>query len=148
MGIEWDLTKATAGDRGTVAQWVMLHKELRPLLHTGRVVVVDHPDPAIWINGVVANDGSDAVFAIVTVDRSRTWPPGRVRLSGLHPDRQYRLSPVYPADVYPEAQQVPDWWGKSVRLSGRVLTQSGVRIPSMFPEYLHLIRATAEAEGP
>ena len=33
-------------------------------------------------------------------------------------------------------------------LSGRVLGEVGVQIPAMFPEYLHLIRATAEAEGP
>ena len=118
------------------------------MLHSGRVVVADHPDPAIWVNGVVAADGTDAVFGIVTVDRSLTWPPGRVRLPGLEPDRLYRVSPVYPADVYPEASHVPQWWGKGLRLSGRVLARSGVQIPSMFPQYLHLIRATAEADGP
>jgi alpha-galactosidase len=148
MGIEWDLTKASDDDRAAVASWVSVHKELRPLLHSGKVVVADHPDPAIWVNGVVAADSSDAVFGIVTVDRSLTWPPGRVRLPGLAPDRFYRVSPVYPADFYPEAAHVPEWWGKGLRLSGRVLARSGVQIPAMFPQYLHLIRATAEAEGP
>ena len=148
MGIEWDLTKASDDDRTAVTSWVSLHKELRPLLHSGRVVVADHPDPAIWVNGVVAADSSDAVFGIVTVDRSLTWPPGRVRLPGLAPDRFYQVSPVFPADFYPEAAHVPEWWGKGIRLSGRVLARSGVQIPAMFPQYLHLIRATAEAKGP
>ena len=97
---------------------------------------------------MVAQDGSDAVFEIVTVARSTTWPPGRVRLPGLDPARSYVLGPVPPADFYPEAVQVPEWWGKGVRLSGRVLSDVGIQIPAMFPEYLHLIRATALAEGP
>lgn len=148
MGIEWNLVQASDSDRGAVATWVSLHKELRTLLHTGRVVVADHPDPAIWVNGVVAADGTDAVYGIVTVDRSVTWPPGRVRLPGLDPNRRYQLSPVYPADFYPEAAHVPEWWDKGLRLPGQVLATAGVQIPSMFPQYLHLIRATAQAEGP
>lgn len=129
-----------------MAEWVALHKDIRELLHTGRVVVADHPDPAIWINGVVAADGADAVFGIVTVDRSLTWPPGRVQLPGLEPDRQYRLSPLYPADIYPEAAHVPEWWAKGIRLSGRLLARVGVQIPSMFPGYLHLLRVRAEPD--
>lgn len=146
MGIEWDLSKVTDADRTAVAEWVALHKDIRELLHTGRVVVGDHPDPAIWVNGVVSADGADSVFGIVTVERSLTWPPGRVRLPGLDPDRHYRLSPLYPADVYPEASHVPEWWTKGVRLSGRLLDHVGVQIPSMFPGYLHLLRARAEPE--
>ena len=144
MGIEWDLTQASEGDLGAVAAWVALHKELRSMLHSGRAVIADHPDPAIWVNGVVAADGSDALFGIVTVDRSLTWPPGRVRLPGLDPNRWYQVSPVYPADFYPEATHIPPWWGKGVRLSGRVLAHSGVQIPAMFPQYLHLIRTIAQ----
>jgi hypothetical protein len=54
---------------------------------------------------------------------------------------------LYPADVYPEATQVPEWWAKGVRLSGRLLAQAGVQIPAMFPGYLHLLRARAEPES-
>ena len=61
------------------------HKQYRDLLHTGDVVVADHPDPAVWVHGVVATDRSDAIFGIETVARSTTWPPGRVRLPGLDP---------------------------------------------------------------
>ena len=53
MGIEWNLAEATAAERSELAGWVTLHKELRGLLHHGTVVVGDHPDPAIWVNGVV-----------------------------------------------------------------------------------------------
>jgi alpha-galactosidase len=148
MGSEWDLTHASGDELAAVAAWVSLHQELRPLLHSGQVVVADHPDPAVWVNGVVAADGSDAIFGIVTVDRSLTWPPGKVRLPGLDADRRYRVTPVPPADFYPEASHVPEWWAKGVRMSGAALAQSGVQIPSMFPQYLHLLRATAEPAQP
>ena len=35
MGIEWDLLEATPDERRELAAWISLHKELRPLLHTG-----------------------------------------------------------------------------------------------------------------
>jgi alpha-galactosidase len=114
------------------------------LLHTGTVVVADHPDEAIWVNGVVAGDGSEALFGIAAVDRSVTWPPGRVRLPGLLPDRTYRVTPLAPADRYPEAGQLPAWWSTGVTATGRVLGTVGIQIPAMYPEYLHLLRATAE----
>jgi len=148
MGIEWDLTKASTSDLDRLRVWVDAHKQCRELLHTGDVVVADHPDPAVWVHGVVAADRSDAIFGIETVARSTTWPPGRVRLPGLDPDRSYHLEPLPPAAMYPEATQVPSWWRTGTTLPGRVLRDVGVQIPAMFPEYLHLIRATAEAEGP
>jgi alpha-galactosidase len=143
MGIEWDLTSTTPDERDQVSRWVELHKSLRPLLHSGDVVVADHPDPAIWVNGVVAQDKSEAVFAITTVGRPVTFPPGRVCLPGLHPDTRYTLEPVPPADYYPGTNQYPGWWKDGVTLSGRTLAQVGVQIPAMFPEYTHIVRARA-----
>ena len=142
LGIEWDLTTATEEELRRLARWVELHKRSRHLLHHGTVVVADHPDSAIWVHGVVATDQSEAIFGVVAVDRSTTWPPGRVRLPGLHPDRRYHLAPLPPGDRYPGATQLPAWWVAGVTLPGRVLQTTGVQIPAMFPEYLHLIRAT------
>ena len=147
LGIEWDLTKASPQERGRLAAWVALYKRYRGLLHTGTLVVADHPDPAIWVNGVVSTDRTQALFSIAAVDRSVTWPPGRVRLPGLDPDRRYRVQPVAPADRYPEAPQVPPWWDRGVVATGRTLERVGVQIPAMYPEYLHFVRAVAEQEA-
>ncbi len=143
MGIEWDLTATSPGKLDQVRRWVELHKSLRPLLHTGDVVVGDHPDPAVWVNGVVAPDQSDAVYGITTVGRSVTFPPGRVGLPGLSPDTTYRVTPLPPADRYPGTNQYPGWWPDGVTLSGRALAEVGLQIPAMFPEYTHIIRAHA-----
>ena len=40
---------------------VRFYKRHRGLLHTGTVVNADHPDPAIWISGVVSPDRSRAL---------------------------------------------------------------------------------------
>ncbi len=148
LGIEWDLTTASAADLSRLRRWVDAYKQHRKLLHSGDVVVADHPDIAVWVQGVVSKDRSEAIFGVVTVDRSTTWPPGRVRLPGLDPERRYQLTPLPPADRYPGAVQLPAWWEGAVTLSGRVLAHVGVQIPAMFPEYAHLIRASAEAGAP
>ncbi|HYO35795.1 MAG TPA: alpha-galactosidase, partial [Geodermatophilus sp.] len=91
MGVEWDLTTASAEDLEQLAGWIGLHKQLRPLLHGGTVVTGDHPDPQVQVHGVVAPDRGDALFALVAVGRSVTWPPAPARLPGLDPDRRYRV---------------------------------------------------------
>lgn len=147
LGIEWDLTTVSDADLVRLRRWIGVYKQNRKLLHGGDVVVGDHPDPAVWVQGVVSQDRLEAIFGVVSVDRSTTWPPGRVRLPGLEPERHYRLTPLPPADRYPEAVQLPGWWDGGVTLTGRVLGRVGVQIPAMFPESAHLIRASAEAEG-
>jgi alpha-galactosidase len=148
MGIEWDLTRASEAELDALAGWVALHKEMRPLLHSGRVVVADHPDPAIWISGVVAQDASEAVFGVVTVDRSITWPPGRIRLPGLDPERTYRVEPIAFDEERHDTARTPPWWRSGVRLTGRALAEAGVQLPMMLPEEAALLRATATDRPP
>lgn len=143
LGIEWDLTAASGAELDAVSAWVRLYRELRGLLHGGTVVVGDHPDPAVWVGGVVAGDGSDAVFQVVTVGRSLTWPPGRIRLPGLDPDRRYDLAPLEPAAHAGDPGREPAWWARGTRLTGRLLGDVGVRIPALPPERLLLLRCRA-----
>ncbi|MFI9010107.1 alpha-galactosidase [Actinosynnema sp. NPDC053489] len=147
FGIEWDLTAASEEDLARLRAWVALYKELRPLLHTGVSVHGDHPDPAVEVHGVVAEDGSDAVFAIVALATSASYPPGPVRLPGLSPDTRYHVRPLPPGDV-PDGNadnwgvRLP-WWRDGVTLPGRALSTAGVQAPVLHPERLVLVRATA-----
>ncbi|WP_367135653.1 alpha-galactosidase [Saccharothrix sp. HUAS TT1] len=148
FGIEWDLTAASTADVERLASWVALYKSLRPLLHSGVAVHGDHPDPAIEVHGVVAEDGSDAVFAIVALETSQYYPPGAVRLPGLSADRRYHVRPLAPGDV-PDGNAhdwgvaLPWWRPEGVTLPGRVLDTAGVQAPVLYPERLVLVRATA-----
>jgi alpha-galactosidase len=50
-----------------LTRWVALHEQVRGLLHSGVVVNADHPDPEIWISGVIAQDGRDALFEVTAI---------------------------------------------------------------------------------
>ncbi|MBO9554360.1 alpha-galactosidase [Cellulomonas sp.] len=145
LGIEWDLREADPAQRAELAAWVAVYKELRGLLHTGTAVHADTVDPALVVHGVVAQDRSDAVFAVVATDTSQNLPAGRVQLPGLDPDAVYLVRPQAPGDVVEGlgGGAVPPWWtADGVRLTGRALAEVGLAAPTLFPEHLVLVRAT------
>ncbi|SDQ05142.1 alpha-galactosidase [Quadrisphaera sp. DSM 44207] len=146
FGIEWDLLAATEEERAELARWVALYKELRGLLHSGRVVRGDHPDPALLVHGVVAADAARAVFALVATATSEVSPPGRVRLPGLDPQRRYRVRPLPPGDSPPGVHGAPVRWldGDGVVLPGAALSLAGLQAPALHPDHLFLLDATAE----
>ena len=149
FGVELDLTSMSAEERADLSGWVELYKKLRPLLHSGRVVRSDHPDPSLNLHGVVAHDGSEALYALVGLQTSVTQPPGRIRLPGLDEAGLYRLRLLKPAHV-PTATRTPAPWlaaadpdGPGMELSGRILAAVGIQAPFMHPEsllLLHLVR--------
>jgi alpha-galactosidase len=143
FGIEWDLTAASLAERQRLAQWVRAYQELRDFLHAGRMVRGDHPDPALWVQGVVAPDRSRAVYALVQVATSVQAPAGPVRLPGLDPDARYHVAPLAPGDVIdgPGRSALP-WWSTGLDLPGRVLATAGVQAPTLYPERLVLVEAT------
>jgi alpha-galactosidase len=143
FGIECDLTELDAADKARLTEWVALYKRLRDLLHTGTVVRGDHPDPALWVHGVVAEDGSRAVYAVVATATTVGAPPGRIRLPGLDPTGTYEVRPLPPGDVIegPGHSALP-WWESGIRLSGRVLGAVGVQAPVLHPERLTLLEVT------
>jgi alpha-galactosidase len=150
FGIEWDLTAADPADLDRLAAWIGLYKEVRGLLHTGTAVHADHPDPACVLHGVVAADGSDALFALAALDTSAGYPPGPFRLPGLDPDARYRVRPQPPGDL-PDGNahhwgaHLPWWTPEGVVLPGRALASVGLQAPVLYPERLVLLRATRVA---
>ncbi len=66
----WSGTSArlAAAEREELAAWVALHKRVRPVLATGRLVHGDDHDPAVVVSGVVAPDAADAWYVVATVD--------------------------------------------------------------------------------
>ncbi|HMR48641.1 MAG TPA: alpha-galactosidase [Arachnia sp.] len=149
MGVEWDLTSATPDERRDLAAWIALHKRFRPLLHTGRVVHVDHPDEGWSIHGVVAQDRGEAVFSLMRVTTSPVRPTHEVPLPGLDPEAAYRLRELLPDGVStpvpyePHSPQSWAWWTHGVTLPGSILNAVGLRFPDIAPEHVilvHLVR--------
>ena len=145
MGIEWDLTRATAEDRAELAAWVALHKELRPFLHSGRVVRADHPDDAWWVHGVVSPERDRAIYALTHMRTGPVRPTPPLRLPGLREDGLYHVAELRPDGVASAASgalgQVP-WWGSGMTLPGSVLGSAGIRFPDLDPERAILLEIT------
>ncbi|GAA4159847.1 alpha-galactosidase [Gryllotalpicola daejeonensis] len=145
FGIEWDLRQATPDERAELREWIGFYKEHRALLHGGDLVRLDHPDPTISSNGVVAVDRSAAIFAYVSLGLSGLGTPGRIPLKGLDPDRRYRVRPVFP-ETLPAQVQWPQWWngGDGVVLSGALLGSAGLHAPYLPPETAVVYLVTSE----
>lgn len=134
-GIEWDVTQATADERATLRSWAEYYKANRALLHSGRMVRLDHPCTVSSAHGVVAQDGSRAIFAYVQEGVTAASRPVPLRFSGLDADAQYRLIEVRPAGE-PRYWQIrlPKWLREGVTLSGRALMEIGVQPPILCAE--------------
>ncbi|MFC3505362.1 alpha-galactosidase [Micromonospora krabiensis] len=143
-GIEWDIASISDRERAELTAWVALHKRLRPLLHSGRTVRVDHSDSAVWAHGVVAYDGSAAVYAVSRLATSVAQVPGPVRLPGLDPGRRYAVRPS--AGVPGPAtldRSAPPWLAHGVTLTGAALATVGLQLPALHPEQALLLEVTA-----
>jgi len=143
LGIEWDLTTISATESEQLAGAIAFHKQVRPLLHAGRVVRVDHPDPSVHVHGVVATDRAEAVFAYVQLASSPTEVPPPARLTGLEPGRLYRVAAV-PLAGGPSAQEIaaPPWAAAGIVLTGQVLMRVGLQMPVLHPEQALVLHLT------
>ena len=142
MGVEWDLTEADDATRERLASIIALHKELRGLLHSGVTVHADLPDDDVLrIEGVVAPDGSDALFEIASLGQLLAWPTAPRPLPGLDPSRRYHVRLAAP--VYPELRLAAGWMAQGVTLPGSYLTTTGLALPVLHPDHLVLLRVSA-----
>lgn len=64
MGVELDPVKESEAERQGFSKYIALHKQLRPLLHSGKVFRLDRQDPASLVNGVINQDGTQAVVLV------------------------------------------------------------------------------------
>ena len=144
LGIEWDLTEATAEESSELAQWVEFYKEHRALLHTGNMVRLDSFDPSLQIHGVVDQAGSEALFAVVRTAVSDVEPLGRFQFRGLEPEQAYRLRDVTPGPA-PHGFRPPPWWpgSEGAVLTGRALEQVGVHTPGLHPDEMRILHLEA-----
>ncbi|MHA7133422.1 alpha-galactosidase [Oerskovia turbata] len=135
LGVEVNLLEASEDELDEIRAWVGLHRSFRALLHSGDVVHADASDPALRLEGVVSADQEEALFQLSVVDRPATWPPGRVTLPGLAPERRYRVRVVDPVGRGATGV-LPPWnaIAEGVVLPGTVLSEVGIEAPSLDPD--------------
>jgi alpha-galactosidase len=150
-GIEWDITGCTPQELDRLRAWTALYRELRPLLHTGRTVRADLPGDDTLLHGVVAADGSHAVYAYVRLRTGDLVDPGAVCLPGLDGDRRYRvrlrteLDDEGPASPFAGLTGEPAWARRpeGLVLPGAALAAPGVALPMLRPAAGVLVEVTA-----
>jgi alpha-galactosidase len=127
--------------------WIDLHKRARPLIGTGTLVHPDHADPAVLVTGIVAADRSEAWYVVATAAATATQHPSPLRLTGLDPDRSYRLLEELPPD-HGGADLTGAWSASGTVIGGRALAAAGVALPVLDPEearVLHVVATDASA---
>lgn len=145
FGIEWDLSEASEAERRELAGWVDHYKQVRQLVHTGRVVRRSLEGGDLWLHGAVSPDRTEALYGLTLRERHVTWPAGRVRLPGLDPEATYRVRPSGPTVVRgDDPRTAPAWWADGLRLSGAALGSVGLSVPALDPDQAVLIHVEVE----
>jgi alpha-galactosidase len=145
LGVEWDVTTAAPEERARLADAITLHKRWRDVLHGGRVVRVDHPDPAGLVHGVVTPERG--VFAYVQLATSDWSRPAAVRCPGFPADGRYRVEILWPltSDLAPQHHQ-PGWYAAGeVVVSGDALATVGVQLHAHQPQAATVLAFTRVA---
>ncbi|TGN64042.1 alpha-galactosidase [Nocardioides eburneiflavus] len=142
FGIEWDLSRLDGDTLAELREWIALHKRVRPLIGTGTLVHPDHPDPAVLVTGVVAEDRAEAWYVVATVAATATQHAAPLRLTGLDPDRRYRVTEEMPRGPG-GADLTGAWSAHGTESTGRVLAIVGVALPVLHPEEARVLRLVA-----
>jgi alpha-galactosidase len=144
FGIEWDISTLDETELHELAAWVTTHKSHRELLHSGRAVFADLLDESADVRGVVAANGSSALFTYTQVTTSSSYPAAPVTFPGLDDNRRYRVRLAEPTSRLDGPGQSPlPWTLEPVVLTGRALATHGLQAPVLFPEQSLLIEFIA-----
>ena len=141
-GLEWDITSCTKEELAQLKSWSDYYKQNRELIHSGNPVRVDSPEE-YFLQGVVSQDKSKALFSYATLQAASGSRPDALCFPGLDENRSYRIKAAYPAGEPKFIQRTQVSWLDGITLSGLALSQVGVRAPIMYPENALLIEIEA-----
>jgi alpha-galactosidase len=143
-GLEWDILECDDDETAALARFAALYKELRPLLHSSRVMHPELRDAAWRVTAYLAADSSEAVVIVATVASIEDARAERLRIPDLDPKASYRVR-VRREIGDPEAGWVlPPWLtsGETI-LPGAVLSHVGLQLPTLWPMNALILHLTA-----
>lgn len=130
------------------ARYIALHKQLRPLLHSGNTIRLDHPDKTTLINAVIAHDQQQAVVLISQLALPEYALCGNVLIPGLNPSTHYQIEVLDMPDSMHKPRnntmkRYPSWLKSPLVVSGDWLEKAGIALPILNPESAILIQFSA-----
>jgi alpha-galactosidase len=134
MGIEVNLLDMDDDQKDTLKTAVVLHKKHRQLLHSGKLMRLDTQRGESGF-GVVAIDGSEALFSYAQLDSLLHSVGGRLRFVGLDKHGIYEVNIVWPLEPSSYSKSILDVINGSV-ISGDALANVGLQLPIMLPTSL------------
>lgn len=143
MGVELDPVKEATEEQEGFAHYIALHKQLRPLLHSGKTVRIDHHDPEMLIHGVVSGDQTEAVFLLSQLNMPTYSHSGFLKIPELKVDQKYCLVVLEkPARFDGGVMKTQPQWlvEKETILTGEWLAKVGIPLPVMDPESAVLLK--------
>lgn len=147
MGLELNLLRENPRDLETLKAGIALHKQYRPLLHTGdffRLETSAHVNAV----GVVSPDKTEAIYSWANLTGHRHTLPGRIYFTGLDPDRIYRTRIIWPAPAVsrttPSIMEAGNLSGEGTSLPGEALMHAGLQAPLLSPETCLIYALTSE----
>jgi alpha-galactosidase len=147
-GIEQDLTACDPEELARITAWAALYREVRSLVHSGRTVRADlgpvQDAAPTLLHGVVAHDGSAALYCWVRTATSHDGQSGRVTLPGLDPATRYQVRVRTDLGLPSFHETAPPVWLTAalegwVELPGTVLAIAGVPLPTLDPQQALLL---------
>ncbi len=142
-GIEWDLTQSSQSEREDLTRWAAFYKSHRDLLHSGKSIRIDYPDPHGYLYGVVSEDRKRALFTYAQLTPTVAVHPATMKFCGLDPEKSYRVAPVFPAGQPHFMLHKKPTWMDGVTLTGRELEIIGLTTAILGPEQAMMIEITA-----
>lgn len=152
MGVELDPVKEGEEERKNFAKYIALYKSLRDLLHSGTAFRLDRIDPASLVNGVVAQDGKQAVVLVnqlAMLDYLQQEPlrvpylaQGNYRVEILDLPRNFAQGKYGHL-----MKKLPDWMvkalaGEKVVIDSEWLAKIGLGLPVIDPASAMLLKFT------
>lgn len=141
LGIEWNLLSATPEQKTELRQWLALYQSCRDLLHSGkhwRLPTADGSGQSWW---TVSTDGQEGLAIYSQLTMSARAQPLPLRLPGLKPDDQYRVSVQDHSPIPGHLMKTfPAWWGQDLVVHGAGLMQSGLQLPVLDPESVLIVK--------
>jgi alpha-galactosidase len=136
MGIEADLTKMSAEDREVMRQAITRHKLDRRIWHAGRFYRIRTVDESLIGAQSVHPDKTAARLVLTQLDRPRSTVPPRIRIPGLDPDRDYRVTLETMTETVKKANRKFDnpLYREGFVLGGHALETVGIGLPSLYAQ--------------
>lgn len=134
MGFEMDpreLSDEEAESLRTVCAW---WKDNRDWLMKAHILRLDHQDPSLYAELHRSMDQKDFVVFANYTDTNGQISPRPLRLTGLNPDKRYRLKLVNKQELVPLSMgETALAMQDHIEASGRYLMTQGLNLPWRFP---------------